>query len=184
MKASAGSFSAWRLNHFPSLTFILEQDKGQKHFQVGLKDGKAQISMEKGPFHALSYHFNQGVLHASIEGERETARVTRSENTIFVERRGEHSLFLSSEQNLVRGQEGEGHLQAPMPGKIIRLMVQPGDIVEEGTPLVVMEAMKMEHAIKAPAPGRVVELPFPNNTMVQEGQELAVIEPLDEEKVG
>ncbi|MCC6623859.1 MAG: biotin/lipoyl-binding protein [Deltaproteobacteria bacterium] len=42
-----------------------------------------------------------------------------------------------------------------MPGKVVKVLVQPGDVVTKGQPLLVVEAMKMEHALKAPRPGRV-----------------------------
>lgn len=48
-----------------------------------------------------------------------------------------------------------GSLLAPMPGRVVTLLVQPGTIVSRGTPLLVMEAMKMEHTLQAPADGTV-----------------------------
>ena len=68
-------------------------------------------------------------------------------------------------------QEG-GRLTAPMPGKVIAFLVQPGATVEKGQPLAVMEAMKMEHTIAAPKAGVVSELLFAVGDQVSEGQEL------------
>ena len=48
-----------------------------------------------------------------------------------------------------------GSLLAPMPGRVVTLLVQPGTSVSRGTPLLVMEAMKMEHTLQAPADGTV-----------------------------
>ena len=48
-----------------------------------------------------------------------------------------------------------GSLLAPMPGRVVTLLVQPGSTVSRGTPLLVMEAMKMEHTLQAPADGTV-----------------------------
>ncbi len=48
-----------------------------------------------------------------------------------------------------------GSLLAPMPGRVVTLLVQPGTTVSRGTPLLVMEAMKMEHTLQAPADGTV-----------------------------
>ncbi|MCP4923672.1 MAG: ATP-grasp domain-containing protein [bacterium] len=183
---SSGGLNSWRLNHFLSLSFELEQDKELRQCRVTLtsKD-QAQIRVDEATAQTVHYTFNRGAISAHTQGGTQgQAMITRVAKAILVEHAETHTLFLSPEQNFTPGKEGTGHLQAPMPGKIIRLMVKPGDIVEEGTPLVVMEAMKMEHAIKAPAPGRVVELPFANNAMVQEGQELAILEPLSEEKTG
>ncbi|CAG9181981.1 acetyl/propionyl/methylcrotonyl-CoA carboxylase subunit alpha [Cupriavidus pinatubonensis] len=69
--------------------------------------------------------------------------------------------------------EGEGgKLTAPMPGKVIAVMVEPGSTVTRGTPLLVMEAMKMEHTISAPADGVVSEVLFGVGEQVTEGAQL------------
>ncbi len=70
-----------------------------------------------------------------------------------------------------QGQEAS-RLTAPMPGKVIAVLVSPGQTVKKGEPLLVMEAMKMEHTIHAPADGKVGELPFAVGAQVQEGAAL------------
>ena len=49
-------------------------------------------------------------------------------------------------------------VRSPMPGRVVKLLVKPGDDVEAGRPLLVMEAMKMENEIKAKAAGKVSEV--------------------------
>ncbi len=56
------------------------------------------------------------------------------------------------------GGKAKGTVTAPMPGKIVKVLVAPGQKVEAGMPLVVMEAMKMEHVLAAPFAGTVSEL--------------------------
>lgn len=73
-----------------------------------------------------------------------------------------------------QGEHGGG-LTAPMPGKIISISVKAGDTVEKGQPLLVMEAMKMEHTISAPANGRVEEVFYGVGDQVTEGAELVSI---------
>ncbi len=72
----------------------------------------------------------------------------------------------------VGGQDDEARLTAPMPGKVIALFVEPGAQVERGQPLLVMEAMKMEHTISAPAAGRVSAIRFAVGDQVAEGAQL------------
>ncbi|MCP3098808.1 acetyl/propionyl/methylcrotonyl-CoA carboxylase subunit alpha [Myxococcus sp. K15C18031901] len=72
--------------------------------------------------------------------------------------------------------EVEGGLRAPMPGKVIALLVEPGTRVAKGAPLVVMEAMKMEITIQAPHAGVVASFRHQVGEQVSEGTELAVIE--------
>ncbi len=73
-------------------------------------------------------------------------------------------------------EHGEGRLTAPMPGKVIAVLVEPGAIVEKGAPLIVMEAMKMEHTIGAPAAGKVAEVLFAVGDQVADGAQLLVME--------
>lgn len=68
-----------------------------------------------------------------------------------------------------------GGLVAPMPGKIIAVDVNTGDAVKAGQRLMVMEAMKMEHAIVAPADGTVEEIFFTVGDQVEEGVELIAL---------
>jgi 3-methylcrotonyl-CoA carboxylase alpha subunit len=65
-----------------------------------------------------------------------------------------------------------GKLVAPMPGKIVALLAAKGGAVKKGTPLLVMEAMKMEHTITAPSDGTVNEFLFAPGDQVAEGAEL------------
>ena len=65
-----------------------------------------------------------------------------------------------------------GRLIAPMPGKIIAVLTEPGATVTKGQPLVVMEAMKMEHTIKAPADGTVEKVRYAVGDQVEDGAEL------------
>jgi 3-methylcrotonyl-CoA carboxylase alpha subunit len=69
-----------------------------------------------------------------------------------------------------------GRLTAPMPGKIIALLVAQGDTVEKGEPLLVMEAMKMEHTIVAPRAGKVDQLLYAVGDQVGEGEPLLTLE--------
>jgi 3-methylcrotonyl-CoA carboxylase alpha subunit len=72
-------------------------------------------------------------------------------------------------------EEGAG-LLAPMPGKVIALLAVPGAAVDKGTPLLVLEAMKMEHTISAPRAGTVKGFRFAAGDQVDEGAELVEFE--------
>jgi acetyl-CoA carboxylase biotin carboxylase subunit len=75
----------------------------------------------------------------------------------------------------------EGSLVAPMPGTVVRVRVAEGDEVSAGQPLLVLEAMKMEHEVVADTSGTVVELPVAVGTAVDTGQVLAVLKAAAEE---
>ncbi|MFN4295624.1 MAG: acetyl/propionyl/methylcrotonyl-CoA carboxylase subunit alpha [Brevundimonas sp.] len=70
---------------------------------------------------------------------------------------------------------GDGSLRAPMPGKIVAVSAEPGQSVAKGQSIVVLEAMKMEHALTAPFDGVVGELGVAVGDQVTDGAVLAVI---------
>jgi 3-methylcrotonyl-CoA carboxylase alpha subunit len=65
--------------------------------------------------------------------------------------------------------EAGGVLTAPMPGRIVRQLIAAGDRVGRGAPLLVLEAMKMEHTIVAPGDGRIAALRYAEGDQVEEG---------------
>jgi 3-methylcrotonyl-CoA carboxylase alpha subunit len=69
------------------------------------------------------------------------------------------------------GQHGGG-MTAPMPGKVIALLAHPGKKVDKGTPLLILEAMKMEHTITAPVAGIVKGFRYAAGDQVAEGAAL------------
>ncbi|PZT90014.1 MAG: methylcrotonoyl-CoA carboxylase [Citromicrobium sp.] len=75
---------------------------------------------------------------------------------------------------------GDGAILAPMPGKVIAVDVAEGDTVTAGQRLMVLEAMKMEHALTAPFDGTVTELSASEGGQVQVEAILCVVEPVEE----
>jgi biotin carboxyl carrier protein len=64
-----------------------------------------------------------------------------------------------------------------MPGTVLDVRVQPGQVVERGTVLLVLEAMKMEHSLTAPWPARVADVKVRAGQRVEEGVDLLQLEP-------
>jgi 3-methylcrotonyl-CoA carboxylase alpha subunit len=71
----------------------------------------------------------------------------------------------------------DGIIKAPMHGRILQILAVVGDRVDSGQPVVVIEAMKMEHTLRAPFSGTVMQVPFAAGAQVVEGAEILVIEP-------
>ena len=71
---------------------------------------------------------------------------------------------------------GPARIAAPMPGKLVRLLVEVGQQVDSGQGLVVIEAMKMENELRAPRAGKVKEMPVQEGQAVDAGALLIVIE--------
>ena len=87
-----------------------------------------------------------------------------------------HVLTLKSVQTAPEPDAIIGTLAAPMPGKVLQVVVQPGAAVAKGAPLIILEAMKMEHTIAAPHDGRVAAIHFKAGEQVNEGAELLRLE--------
>ena len=83
---------------------------------------------------------------------------------------------LRSAQSSGRDDPGEAQIVAPMPGKVVRVLVGVGSRVEAGAGVVVVEAMKMQNEMKAPKAGTVVSLRAEAGATVNAGDVLAVIE--------
>jgi len=71
---------------------------------------------------------------------------------------------------------GRQSVAAPMPGKVVRVLVRAGDSVEAGQGLIVVEAMKMQNEMKATRPGRVIEVRASAGATVGAGDTLLVLE--------
>ena len=73
-------------------------------------------------------------------------------------------------------QDGAKKISAPMPGKVVRVIAQPGTEVEQGTGVIVIEAMKMQNELKSPKKGKVARVLVGEGAAVNAGDILAVIE--------
>jgi biotin carboxyl carrier protein len=71
--------------------------------------------------------------------------------------------------------EGRQQVTAPMPGKVIRVLVKPGDTVKAGQGIVVVEAMKMQNEVKSPKAGTIEKLLIVEGQPVNAGDALAVV---------
>jgi biotin carboxyl carrier protein len=83
---------------------------------------------------------------------------------------------LRSERGPAGHHDGAAHIIAPMPGKVVRLLVQAGAEVKTGDGILVVEAMKMQNEMKSPRAGTVTTLNVQQGTTVNAGDLLAVIE--------
>ena len=118
-----------------------------------------------------------GRLLVRLDGHAFKARAVRQGHDWHVFCDGDYRR-LSLRQDLadVDDSAGPGTLAAPMPGKVIQVMTQAGAKVTKGQPLLILEAMKMEHTIFAPGDGEVKEIHYAAGEQVAEGAELLRLE--------
>lgn len=119
-----------------------------------------------------------GTLTAVLDGRCLSARWVRWGDNVTLFHAG--STQTLSLVDPYAGSHGDHHghsrLTAPMPGKVIAILVEEGAAVTKGQPVIVLEAMKMEHTLKAPADGTVTGLRFQVGDQVSEGVELVGFE--------
>ena len=118
-------------------------------------------------------------LRADLGGLRLNAAVVVAGERRYVFLQG-RSWPLARIDPLYHGGEGagpEGGLLAPMPGNVIALLVEAGATVKKGAPLLILEAMKMEHTLTAPADGTVKSFHFAVGDQVSDGAELIEFDP-------
>jgi 3-methylcrotonyl-CoA carboxylase alpha subunit len=124
-----------------------------------------------------------GTLAVTLDGVRRTIRVLEREDelAVFVDGESWHLWVVDPLAPPAGANTSGGRLTAPMPGRVIQLMVAPGDTVRRGQAMMVIEAMKMEHTIAAPRDGIVEAVHYAAGDPVEEGAELIA---LAEEKTG
>jgi 3-methylcrotonyl-CoA carboxylase alpha subunit len=117
----------------------------------------------------------------SVEGEApaEDAAAMSAADAVYVLRRGRQTRV--SLRDLALDQGGDagqgGVVRAPMHGKVLAILVEPGDAVTRGERVAIIEAMKMEHSLTAPMDGVVAEITASADAQVAEGARIMTIAP-------
>ncbi|NIA72011.1 acetyl-CoA carboxylase biotin carboxylase subunit [Pelagibius litoralis] len=169
--------NGWRLNSetHTDLTFLQGEDvySVTLHFRpeglgLVLPSGEYAVSFEEIAEDHLAIRLDRESFRARIlrEGPRRWVLV-------------DGAVHILALQDLLHGVPedvaGSGRIAAPMPGKVMAVLVQQGDQVSQGAPLLRLEAMKMEHTLTAPHDGRVDALNCAAGELVDEGHELVVL---------
>ena len=110
------------------------------------------------------------------DGEQHVAFVARDRRSTWVHVLGRAWRVEPAERAASGGAAADGTVLAPMTGKVLEVLVKPGDAVSLAQPLLVLSAMKMRLELKAPRAGRVAKLEARTGEQVEGGAVLAVIE--------
>ena len=168
----------WRMNSAASRTLIFRFGEVEKTLAVTHLGNGFAITLD-GVASAVAGSLNpRGLLRAEFDGLRTTATavVAGERRHLFGNGRAWQFAAVDPLHHSGEGGGAEGGLLAPMPGKVIALIAAEGAAVEKGAPLLILEAMKMEHTITAPAAGTVKGFRFAVGDQVGDGAELVEFE--------
>ncbi len=164
----------WRMNDDNHHVLQLRDGERELAIAVHYRPDGCVIELPGGPVAARGTLDGARDLSADLAGARLKARVVREgrELTVFADGASHRLQLIDPLAGAAELAAGGGRLTAPMPGKIIQVLVEPGAEVARGAPLLVLEAMKMEHTIAAPAAGVVEKVNYAVGEQVAEGAEL------------
>ena len=168
----------WRMNSARSETIRLLQDAVEHEILVELRE-RGWHFVYGGEDSLVSGHWiDDRRMRVDIDGERIEFSVLSDNAGISIACQGRSFRFEMPVAEHDAASEGGGAEQprAPMSGAVVAVPVTPGDRVEAGDTLMVIEAMKMEHAIVAQAAATVSEVLFAVGEQVDEGETLVLLE--------
>jgi len=157
-----------RLNHAATPIAVALRYRRLGGYVLALPGGDVQATATLG---------DDGTLIADLGGIRSRAAIALagSELTVIVQgtawRFGVVDPFAAEDE-----EGGHGGVTSPMPGKVIQVLANAGDAVTKGQPLLILEAMKMEHTIAAPAEGKIAAINAAVGEQVNEGVVLVTFE--------
>jgi len=170
----------WRLNAAGEDLVVLYLGEREYRVPVRYQEDGFALSLASGVVCVDGVLLDSGRLHATIGKQRLHADVVRDANDLEVFVAGQH-LRVSCENRDKPGTRDDavsGLLIAPMPGRVISVLVNSESKVDKGQALMIIEAMKMEHTIRAPTDGTVTAIAYSEGDLVDEGAELLTLIPV------
>jgi 3-methylcrotonyl-CoA carboxylase alpha subunit len=168
----------WRLNLAAAARLLVFRcDGAERTVEATPAASGWRLDLGAGARHAAAELLANGRIAVTLDGVRRTLRIVPYRETLTVFLEGE-SRRLDAVDPLAPPEgatTGPAPLIAPMPGRVVQVLVAVGDRVRQGQPLVVVEAMKMEHTVAAPRDGGVAAIYYVPGDLVEEGAELIAL---------
>ena len=166
----------WRLNAPPSRRYTYSVNETEYRVVTMDESGQITVSFEDGEITLDTVALQGNNVTASLDHQKQQATVHQDGLTTAVFHNG-HTVRLSAVSNSSSvEEESENALVAPLPGYVRQVLVAKGDVVIKDQPLIIVEAMKMEHTILSPKDGLVEDVFYKAGDQVLEGAELLAIE--------
>jgi 3-methylcrotonyl-CoA carboxylase alpha subunit len=168
----------WRFNGNAGRTLHLRCGEMEKNIRAVTVGRGFLLELDGQCIEAAGTLDDSGLLQADFGGRRLSATAIAAGETRHVFSNGASHVLAVIDPLFHAGSGGgvEGGVVAPMPGKIIALLAETGARVEKGAPLLILEAMKMEHTLTAPVAGTVRSFHFNVGEQVADGVELVEFE--------
>jgi len=145
--------------------------KGESPLMVRKKDQEEENKKEGGSMSSAT-----GVYTVVVDGQKFNVQVAEGEGEIVVKEVANTPAPASEAEVPAENAPGLTEVTAQVPGNVWKIVKNPGDTVEEGEVIMILEAMKMEIDIPSPKAGRIAKINVSTNQAVQEGQILALVE--------
>ena len=173
----------WRLNGNARREIRLRCGETERVVNAGYAGDSFTLEFEGCSTMAAGRFTGSSELRVDLGGRRINVTVVSANEKRHVFIDGVCFVFAAIDPLFHAGSGGgaEGGLTAPMPGKVIALIAEVGARVEKGAPLLILEAMKMEHTIAAPTAGTVKAFCFNVGEQVSDGAELVEFEVVKEQ---
>jgi len=141
------------------------------------REGHFEIEAQGQEHRAQVMRTGEHEIELDLDGVRSTVTLSRIDDRVLVHGMfGDHEFIELPRFPRADRADFRGGLMAPMPGRVLSIAVKPGQVVEKGQLLLVLEAMKMEHRITAPTPGTVTAVKVSENEQVANGAMLVMLE--------
>jgi len=173
------ALNGWQMNADNQRKLRIKDADSDREVLLHFRRGGYEVEVPGGRrLKAASVTLRDNVLEGVLDDARVRATAIFDGQQLTILSAGKTwRLELDDVMARVGKQEGSaGRLIAPMPGLVVAVLVAEGDKVVRDQPLIVLEAMKMEHTIKASGAGRVAKLHFAVGQQVTDGAELLTIE--------
>ena len=149
-----------------------------------LADGRYALTLDGKRHEVDALRLDHGAVSMIVDGESYSVEFEEAGDEIAVQVKNQITWVDVADERKLRlragragfAAEGRQVILAPMPGKVVKVLVKLGDDVKEGQGLVVVEAMKMENELKSPKAGKIVELPAREGSPVETNARLVVVE--------
>jgi 3-methylcrotonyl-CoA carboxylase alpha subunit len=170
------SVDGWRLNEDSHHDFTFVDGEQAHAVRVMFREVGLRVRIGTAEASLAGEALADGRLLLRLDGRAFKARAVREASDWHIFCGGDYRrLALRAPLHGVDEDAGAGSLAAPMPGKVAQVLVEPGASVTRGQPLLILEAMKMEHTITAPADGVVQEVHYAAGEQVVEGAQLITL---------